>query len=58
MRACNLETGKFEKYMQTLMEKGFVMEVLQNGGRMYRASWRGLDIVRNEKLAEFVSELP
>jgi len=58
MRACNLETRKFEKYIKMLKEKGFVEEIPQDGGKLYRASRKGLDLVRNEKLTQFVRELP
>jgi len=58
MRACNLETRKFQRYIQTLAEKGFVEEVRQDGGKLYRTSRKGLDLIREEKLAQFVRELP
>jgi len=58
MRACNLETGKFVRYVQTLKEKGFVDEIPQDGGKLYRTSRKGLDLIRDEKLAQFVRELP
>jgi len=58
MRACNLETRKFEKYIQTLKEKGFVDEIPQDGGTIYRASRKGLELIRDEKLTQFVRELP
>jgi len=58
MRACNLETRKFQRYIQTLAEKGFMEEVHQNGGKLYRTSRKGLDLIREEKLAQFVRELP
>jgi len=58
MRACNLETGKFEKYVRTLSEKGFIDEVNEEGAKLYRASQKGRELIRNEKLAGFVKELP
>jgi len=58
MRACNLETRKFQRYIKTLKEKGFVEEIPQDGGKLYRTSRKGLDLARNEKLTQFVKELP
>lgn len=58
MRACNLETRKFERYITTLVEKGFVNEIPQDGGRLYRTSNKGFDLIRDEKLVQFVRELP
>lgn len=58
MRACNLETTKFEKYIETLVEKGFIDEIRRDEGRQYRASRKGLDLIRDEKLSQFVRELP
>jgi len=58
MRACNLETGKFEKYIKTLSEKGFIDEVNEDGARFYRASQEGRELIRDENLARFVKELP
>ena len=58
MRACNLETGKFEKYVKTLSEKGFIDEVNEEGTKLYRASQKGRELVRDEKLSRFVKELP
>jgi len=58
MRACNLETGKFEKYIKTLSEKGFIDEVNEDGARLYRASQKGRELIRDENLATFVKELP
>ena len=58
MRACNLETRKFERYIQTLAKKGFIEEIGQDGGKLYRTSRRGLDLIRDEKLTLFVKELP
>jgi len=58
MRACNLETGKFEKYVKTLSEKGFIDEVNEDGARLYRASQKGRELIRDENLARFVKELP
>jgi predicted transcriptional regulator len=58
MRACNLETKKFENYIETLRQKGFVEEVRQDGGKLYRASPKGASIIRNMDLKRFIEELP
>ena len=58
MRACNLETRKFESYVETLREKGYVDEISKDGGRLYRTSDRGWNLIRDEKLTEFIRELP
>lgn len=58
MRACNLETRKFESYVRTLREKGYVDEIREDGGRLYRTSDRGWNMIRDEKLTEFMRELP
>jgi len=57
MRACNLETGKFEKYIKTLSEKGLIDEVKENGAKLYRASQNGRELIHDEKLARFLKEL-
>jgi len=47
-----------QTYMQTLVRKGFVEETPQDGGKLYRVSRKGFDLIRDEKLTQFVAELP
>lgn len=58
MRKCNLETGKFEKYMRTLTEKGFLDQIDHDGRKQYHTSLKGLDMIRDKKLTQFMNELP
>lgn len=58
MRACNLETRKFESYIQTLTQKELMEEIRYDGNKLYRTSRKGLDLIQDEKVALFVKELP
>jgi predicted transcriptional regulator len=56
MRKCNLETGKFQKYISILGDRGFVQKVPADGDH-YRATDKAIDYLRDRKLSEFLSEL-
>jgi predicted transcriptional regulator len=54
MRKCNLETGKFDKYIMKLMATGFVTTVNET----YAATDKTFDYLRDRKIASFLRELP
>jgi predicted transcriptional regulator len=56
MRKCNLETGKFQKYISVLGDRGFVQKVPADGDH-YMVTTKALDYLRDRKLSEFLSEL-
>jgi len=57
MRRCNLETGKFNKYVNELQAKGFVNMVQRGDVKEYVATEKSLEYLRDEKLAKFIAEL-
>lgn len=57
MRRCNLETGKFNKYVNELQTKGFVNVVQRDDTKEYVVTDKSLEYLRDEKLARFIAEL-
>lgn len=57
MRRCNLETGKFNKYINELQFKGFVNIVQRGDTKEYAGTEKSFEYLRDEKLARFITEL-
>jgi len=57
MRRCNLETGKFNKYIGELEAKGFVNIVQREDAKEYVGTDKSFEYLRDEKLARFIAEL-
>ncbi len=57
MRRCNLETRKFQKYIGTLGQRGFVSRIPGDGER-FTVTDKALDYLRDRKLSDFIKELP
>jgi len=57
MRRCNLETGKFNKYINELQTKGFVNLVQRDDAKQFVATEKSFEYLRDEKLARFIDEL-
>lgn len=53
MRKCNLETGKFNKYVQTLTEAGLITTV----SHKYLATIKANEYLKDRKISEFLKEL-